>query len=624
MRSLGLCLYSVVFCLILTSCVSLVERQKRVVKVPETIDSRADVSIEAKDQETLVPEMSIKPDFIGRLDESPKEVMPDETTAWVKEDMKLPDLRHVDKRLAVYEKRLAEWMAVSDQIGFLDLDEALPGEWAGCAERLDRVVSAYSRLRQRILDRGYQLVDPGIENKDPWNVFLLDIEYLESGCDTVLTEGPSASLLLESFKAESLEYAETIVRQYAQKEASEEVVRAFENLKETFPKKKLTPSLKQKYGLALLRTGRVDESVRVVLDTLEDLKKGDARSVLSGRICSPVPNFSGAEEIAPLSFKRLAADLLLVNGRIKEAKTIYRELQDYRESCREHDQWVAGHLSLIESGSRRKEELNIFRSVLKIYLSFDGRHVPSEMNTLVKKLEHISPESEFAQSAGLLFSKADKQARAWITGQLETVDGLVDGKEYSEAGFVINALLKGEIPDDMRDMVENAFDNVVIAEAQEREVRRQLMDQALSARWDEAVKLLDLRKYDEAIHAFSALVETDYDEKATVKIKEASNLAAAELRRNAAAFFVKARKTTDRSRKAEFLFQSRQLLLKILEQYPRTDIIDKVRQNLEVLEAQILKIDPFVLFDESGVQGSGVPGSEDQGSEVQRFRGSGF
>ena len=592
------------------------ELQKKTVKVPETIDSRADVSIEAKDQETLVPEMSIKPDFIERLDESPKAVVPDETTVWVKEDMKLPDLGHVDKRLAVYEKRLAEWTAVSDQIGFLDLDEALPGEWVGCAERLDRVVSAYSRLRQRILYRGYQL---GIEDKDPWNVFLLDIEYLESGCDTVLTEGPSASLLLESFKDESLEYAETIVRQYAQKEASEEVVRAFKNLKETFPEKKLTPSLKQKYGLALLRTGRVDESVRVALDILEDLKKGDAQGVLSGRVCSPVPNFSGAEEIAPLSFKRLAADLLLVTGRIKEAKTIYHELQDYRESCREHDQWVAGHLFLIESGKQRKEELKIFRSVLKIYLAFDGRHVPYEMNTLVKKLEHISPESEFAQSAGLLFSKADKQARAWITGQLETVDGLVDGKEYSEAGFVINAMLKGEIPDDMRDMVENAFDNVVIAEAQEREVRRQLMDQALSARWEEAVKLLDLRKYDEAIHAFSALVETDYDIKAAVKIKEASDMAAAELRRNAAALFVKARKTTDRSRKAELLFQSRQLLLKILEQYPRTEIIDKVRQNLEVIEAQILKIDPFVLFDESGGQGS-----EDQGSEVQRFRGSGF
>ncbi|MCK5230254.1 MAG: hypothetical protein KAR13_08315, partial [Desulfobulbaceae bacterium] len=138
------------------------ELQKKAVKVPETIDSRAEVSIEAKDQETLVPEMSIKPDFIGQLAEiPPKAVVRDETTAWVKEAVKLPDLGHVDKRLAVYEKRLAEWMAVSDQIGFLDLDEALPGEWAGCAERLDRVVSAYSRLRQRILDRGYQSVDPG-------------------------------------------------------------------------------------------------------------------------------------------------------------------------------------------------------------------------------------------------------------------------------------------------------------------------------------------------------------------------------------------------------------------------------------------------------------------------------
>ncbi|MEA2084210.1 MAG: hypothetical protein U9O82_08230 [Thermodesulfobacteriota bacterium] len=601
MRRWGLCLYSMVFCLILTSCVSMVEPHKRAVKVPETVDSRAEVPIGFKDQETLVPEMTMKPDFVGRFAEIPlKPLAGGETIGRVKEVVKLPGLGHVDKRLAVYEKKLAEWMAVSDQIDFLDLDEAQPGEWAGCAGRLDRVVSAYSLLRQRILDRGYQSVDSGIENEDPWEVFRLDIEYLESGCDTVLDEGPPASLLLESFKAESLEYAETIVHQYAQKEASEEVVRAFENLKEIFPEKKLTPLLKQKYGLALLRTGRVDESVAVLLDILEDFKKGDAQSVLSGRICSPVSNFSGAKEIAPLSFKCLAADLLLVNGRIEEAKTIYQELQDYRESCREHDQWVAGHLSLIESGDEREEELNIFRSVLKIYLSFDGRHVPSEMNTLVEKLEYLSPESEFARSAGLLLRKVEEQVRAWIIGQLETVDGLVDGKEYSEARFLVDAMLDGEIPDDMRDMVENAFDNVVIAEAQDREARRQLMDQALSARWDEAINLLDLRKYDDAIHAFSALVETNYDEKAAIKIKEASNLAAAELRRTAATLFVKARKTTETNRKAELLFQSRQLLLKILEQYPRTDIIDKVRQNLEVLESQILKIDPFILLDESG------------------------
>ncbi len=597
------CFYFVVLCMVLTSCISIGGRHKRAVRTPETVQPRAEVITGIKDRDPLRPEMSMKHDLAGRFGEIPPEsVTGVETIVKVTEVVTLPDLAHVDKRLGVYEQKFAKRMAVSDWIGFLDLDDGQPGEWSECAVRLDGIVSAYSRLRQRILDRGYQQVDSGIENEDPWEVFQLDIEYLESGCDAVLDEGSPASLLLESFKAESLEHTETIVHQYAEKGASEEVVRAFNNLKETFPDRKLTPSLKQKYGLALLRTGRVNESAAVLLETLRDLQKSDTQSVFSGRICGLVPNFSGVEEIAPLSFKRLVADLLFISGRIEEARSIYQELKDCRESCREHDLWVSSSLSLIESGKQREEELAIFRSVLKIYISFDGRHVPVEMKGLVKKLEYISLESEFARGGALLLNKAEEQVRGWVVSQLETVDGLVDGKEYLKAGAILDMLLDREISGDMRDIVGKALDEVVLAEAGDREFRRQLMDQALSSRWDEAVSLLDLRKYFEAIQIFSLLVETDYHEKAMAKIKEASDLAAAELRRTAATLFVKARKTAEVNRKAELLLESRQLLLKILEQYPRTNIIGKVRQNLEALESQILKIDPSILYDESGVE----------------------
>lgn len=606
MRIRGLfvsCFYSVVFCLVLTSCTSIGERHKRAVRIPETVQERVKVSGEIKDRETLHPEMSMKRDLDGRFGEIPPEpVAGVETIVEAREVVTLPDLAHLDKRIGVYEQKLAERIAISDRIGFLDLDDGQPGEWSECAVRLDGIVSAYSRLRQRILDRGYQQVELGIENEDLWEVFQLDIEYLESGCDAVLDEGPPASLLLENFKAESLEHAETVVHQYAEKGASEEVVRAFNNLKETFPDRKPTSSLKQKYGLALLRTGRVNESAAVLLETLRDLQKSDTQSVFSGGICGPVANFSGVEDVAPLSFKRLVADLLFIGGRIEEARSIYQELQDCRESCREHDLWVSGNLSLIESGKQRQEELVIFRSVLKIYFSFEGRHVPPEMNRLVKKLEYISPESEFARGAGLLLNKVEEQVRVWVVSQLEIVDGLVGWKEYLKARAILDMLLDSEIHGDMRDIVEKTLDDVVFAEAGDRESRRQLMDQALSSRWDEAVSLLDLRKYDEAIQVFSLLVETDYHEKAMVKIKKASDLAAAELRRTAATLFVKARKTDEANRKAELFLESRQLLLKILEQYPRTNIISKVRQNLEALESQILKIDPSILYDESGVE----------------------
>ena len=121
---------------------------------------------------------------------------------------------------------------------------------------------------------------------------------------------------------------------------------------------------------------------------------------------------------------------------------------------------------------------------------------------------------------------------------------------------------------------------------------RRIQEVELSEQWNAAVSLLDSQRYDIAIPAFKALMGTEYEEKAKTKILEAANLAAGQMRKEAASLFINAGKATDIDKKKELLFASHRMLTEILTKYPQTDLRDKVNQNITILEGQIKKLDP--------------------------------
>ena len=84
-------------------------------------------------------------------------------------------------------------------------------------------------------------------------------------------------------------------------------------------------------------------------------------------------------------------------------------------------------------------------------------------------------------------------------------------------------------------------------------------------------------------------------QQANQKIIEAANLAAAQMRKEAASLFSKAVKTSDIEKKEELLLDSHRLLSQIPVRFPQTELLDKVYQNISILEEQIRKIDPALL-----------------------------
>ena len=67
------------------------------------------------------------------------------------------------------------------------------------------------------------------------------------------------------------------------------------------------------------------------------------------------------------------------------------------------------------------------------------------------------------------------------------------------------------------------------------------------------------------------------------------------MRKEAASLFISAGKTQDYDQKKALLLESYRLLREIPRKYPQTDLLDKVQQNIAILEKQIERIDPALL-----------------------------
>jgi tetratricopeptide (TPR) repeat protein len=335
------------------------------------------------------------------------------------------------------------------------------------------------------------------------------------------------------------------------------------------------------YGLALLRTGKFEMAAEVLSGALENMR-------------------SSHEE---RSLRRLVADLLLASGSLEEARGHYRKLADYFESRKGDDRWVADQLALLGGVDVNAREFPLYMDALKGYISFDGHHIPLGMRELVERMEEDFRESPLSDQARQMLGQLEDLIREWAAGRLDEVDVFVANNDYVQAKALLEQMLFDDLPGRVHDTVQQSMDNLLQGEMKYQEEQRAILAQTLSALWDRAVWLLDSQKYDEAIDVFEELLNTEYDIPARANIQKAAEAASVEMRRKSASIFVKARRERDYDRKKELLRESWQLLYDITAKYPEVKLIDKVRQNLLIIEKHIELFDPLVLQELKTVPG---------------------
>jgi len=112
------------------------------------------------------------------------------------------------------------------------------------------------------------------------------------------------------------------------------------------------------------------------------------------------------------------------------------------------------------------------------------------------------------------------------------------------------------------------------------------------ARVQEAQRLLDGEKYEEAIRVFQQVEGADLDPQVKKGIQEAQDRYADKRRREAASLVLKAHGETPSGNRKALLVQALQILRETNERYPGNKYASKIEQNIQDVTEQIRKMDP--------------------------------
>lgn len=309
-----------------------------------------------------------------------------------------------------------------------------------------------------------------------------------------------------------------------------------------------------------------------------------------GRLSSALPLLTKlladggqATDLLSLEIRRLTADVLLSLGHVEEARQLYEGLARAFAPLQGDQEWVRAHLQVVGAGIGN-DALSVYRELLSVYLRFDGQHLPPELTEGVGRLQGQAP---FADLAKMLLAKASSQAQESARRQLSAIKDLLSAGNLSQARQQLQQLI-AIAPATMQPAINQLETELAQAEAKDTaSPQAPATEGGQAGAWQEALALFEQQKYDQAIAGFTPFLIGDQEAEAKAKIAEASELAAVGMRRQAAALYAKAKKTFDPAARQQGLLNSRDLLLTLIEKYPGSSVVDKARQNLKVLEAEL-------------------------------------
>ena len=484
------------------------------------------------------------------------------------------DMEFVQQRLNEYQFKLDQWLKISE------IDEAgrLTGELSTqgieCVQLLERILTGYNLLLDRMQQNATVPVDK-IAAVDPRRMQQLDITFLESRCSETLTmDTPVQHGFIAGKELQPSFYkAQGIIISHVDSENYQEAILEYSSLAQNYPEQEPTIFTQLSYGFALQYSGQVEAAARHFSKMLA----------------------SGDLSVEPLSLQLEIADLLLASGNFAAAESHYESFILAHKSIEAEKSWAMEQLAFLRSASPESDDMLAYTNLLREFQIYDYRIHSVALNKKINTFTSEHAGKPVADNALRLKTFTIEQLHSWFGRQLVKIDFLVAGKNYTQAIDILKNMTRYYLPADLQAIVQKTYYEVAQAELQETETQQVIVEKEFTEQWDAAVLLMDSQDFDAAIFAFEALMGTEYEEKATIKIVDTSNLAAGQMRKEAASLFIRAGKTTDLELKKELLFESHSILNEILIKYPQTDLLDKVNQNIAILEEQIRKIDPALL-----------------------------
>jgi Arc/MetJ-type ribon-helix-helix transcriptional regulator len=476
------------------------------------------------------------------------------------------DTAFIVRRLAVYRQKLTAWNQLAgDTLTFADdradTESSWPADWYGCVQNLEAVFTGYRRLRP-------DEIANGSDTATALAAYQQDIEYLAGDCDEIMaTDQKRLSQKLAGARGIIAAQAGDLLRQYLTLGKNREAGQAYDNFVKLYGAGAATDELRELYSKALRRQGRLAEAMAPLAEIWNDKDK-------------PATGEMAEHENSEIIY----ADLLLANGKPKEAGRIYGEIARKLSDNNARALWVNNQLRIL-ADSGDADLLASYTGVLQSYYTFDGWNVPADIAANWAAIDNADATA-MRDNAAIIRKKVAAEIAGRTDRQLAKIDELVGGGEFAQARDLAKKLLS-LVPDARREEVMAARARIKVAQDAARRAKRHIDKQKIERQWQIAEDLFDRRQYRAAIEAYGQLSTSSYTAAARAKIAEAANLAAMEARKKAAALFFKARKTDDPQLKQRLLLQSRDLLRQIATEYPDVGIITSIKRNLQILNTQL-------------------------------------
>lgn len=489
----------------------------------------------------------------------------------------LPSMLYINDRIFEYGRKLEQWKELDRQAITVDLDDEDAAQMVRCFRRLQNVLNGYTALHSKMLQAEKTTVAVQLSNNEIFDLQKNDIAFLEDACGRLLADPESQSLGWDQREeGADLAQLETLIDRYAANSEYEEVIQVWTKIPE-FQVDRVQLRTKILYGNALMFLHQEENAAGIFQEVVDRMSDSDEQ----------------ATDL--VSLRKLLADLYTASGNYPAARVQYKQISDDYLTLGQLDEWSKLQLTILEKSLDDSQELKDYSSMLKNFLGFspekDGYKIVWQADKFLTDYQYSPVATNVDYIKDVVQTKADK----WFNSFMQDVDGLGGEKKFEEALELLDTMPTDIISPDKQILVKEKNQELLLAEAVEKETEKMAKIQELQHQWNNGMLLAKADRFDESIVVFTNLLDTEYSKKAERMIQEVSLDAAKSARKKAANFFLRYNKTSDLESRKKLLIESRNLLKNILVNYPQVEIASKVRANIQTVEQAMMTIDPLLI-----------------------------
>lgn len=523
-------------------------------------------------EDRTVPKSVPTPGFLD-LGEPEEEIQVEEDI-----EVALPSMAYINDRIFEYGRKLNRWKELDNQSVGVELANEDAELMVRCFRRLQNVLNGYSDLRIKMLQAQKLSTAAAISSNEIMELQKNDISFLENACGRLLANTDDQALgWTQREEATDLAQIETLIDRYGSNGEYEEVIQVWSKIPE-FQIPRVHLRTKIRYGNALMFLHQEEKAAEIYHQVVDQMSASDQQ----------------ATDL--VSLRKVLADLYTASGNYRAAETQYNKISEDYQNLGRHEEWSKLQLSILDRSMEDSPELGEYSSLLRNFLGFIPAQDGYSVVWQAEKFLTNYPYSPVASNADYIKEEAVSMADKWFNGFMQEIDGLKNEKKFHDALVLLETMPTDIISPDKQVAVKAKNEELLLAEAVDKETERMALIQELQHQWNNGMLLAKDGRYDEAIVVFTNLLDSEYSIKAENKINEISLEAAKADRKKAAQLFVRFTKTTDLESRKKLLLECRKVLKDILVKYPEVEILSKVRGNINRVEQEMNLIDPSLLY----------------------------